>query len=393
MLYNILIRPIEYIIEVFFVVLYRFLGNEGRALIGLSIVISTLVLPLYARAEAIQEQERKKQKEMEHWLQHIRSVFCGDERYMIQNAYYQEQGYKPFYALKGTLSLLLQVPFFMAAYHFLSHLQMLQGCSFGMISDLGMEDGMLVINSYRVNILPILMTLINFVSSAIYTREYNWKQKLQPYVLAVVFLILLYRSPAGLVLYWTMNNVYSLIKNLVMGNERLKHKVFIGCSLVLVSCFVILLFVTGRVDHMIKGRKFEDAFIYGMVLLLFAMPVIKCFFPRKPKEIMLSSGTKTVFWGSILLLILLLGVAIPLTIIASAPEDFLLVDRTYSPLKYLVYTLSVSLGLFGFWGGVFFCMQKPEVKARFADVIFALGLYSVVNALFFQSFVGNITTV
>ena len=63
------------------------------------------------------ERNRKKQKEMEHWLQHIRNVFSGDERYMIQNAYYQEQGYRPFYALKGTLSLLLQVPFFMSAYH------------------------------------------------------------------------------------------------------------------------------------------------------------------------------------------------------------------------------------------------------------------------------------
>ena len=39
------------------------------------------------------------------------------------------------------------------------------------------------------------------------------KDKVQTYGLAAVFLVLLYQSPSGLVFYWTLNNLFSLIKN------------------------------------------------------------------------------------------------------------------------------------------------------------------------------------
>ena len=66
--YNVMIRPVEYLIEIIFTVMYSLLGHEGYTLIGMSIAVSTLVLPLYARAEAIQEEEREKQKSMERWM-------------------------------------------------------------------------------------------------------------------------------------------------------------------------------------------------------------------------------------------------------------------------------------------------------------------------------------
>ena len=52
--YNVMIRPVEYLIEIIFTIMYSLLGHEGYTLIGMSIAVSTLVLPLYARAEAIQ---------------------------------------------------------------------------------------------------------------------------------------------------------------------------------------------------------------------------------------------------------------------------------------------------------------------------------------------------
>lgn len=63
------------------------------------------------------------------------------------------------------------------------------------------------------------MTVINIVSGMIYTRGMPLKSKIQLYGMALVFLVLLYGSPSGLVFYWTLNNVFSLIKNIVMSKS------------------------------------------------------------------------------------------------------------------------------------------------------------------------------
>ena len=89
-----------------------------------------------------------------------------------------------------------------------------RGVSFGPIADLSKPDGMLVIGGLAINCLPILMTAINAVSSALYSRDFPLKAKIQLYAMAAVFLVLLYDSPAGLVSYWTLNNAFSLIKTI-----------------------------------------------------------------------------------------------------------------------------------------------------------------------------------
>ncbi len=66
------------------------------------------------------------------------------------------------------------------------------------------------------------MTLINCIAGAVYTRGFAFKEKAQLYGMALLFLVLLYNSPAGLVLYWTLNNVFSLLKNIYY-----KIKIFI----------------------------------------------------------------------------------------------------------------------------------------------------------------------
>jgi ABC-type polysaccharide transport system permease subunit len=201
------------------------------------------------------------------------------------------------YALKGTLSLLLQIPFFMAAYHFLSHLQILSGAAFGPIRDLAAEDGLTRIGSAQINLLPILMTAINGVSSAIYTKGFTLKQKLQPYVLAAVFLVLLYRSPSGLVLYWTMNNVCSLGKNIFMndglindllrrigitGPEWLTNTTFSLPAVITMNCWVgipfnMLLLISGLSS--IENEVYESAMIdganWGQRFTFITLPLMK----------------------------------------------------------------------------------------------------------------------
>ncbi|MBR1714911.1 MAG: membrane protein insertase YidC [Treponema sp.] len=255
-LYNIIISPLELVFEFVFEILFRILGqgnsNQGFAVIGVSIAISLLTLPLYRRADAVQQKERDIQKKLSHWVSHIKKTFKGDERYMMLQAYYRENGYSPIMALNGSLSLLLEIPFFMAAYHFLSHLEVLNGASFGLISDLGKADGLIKIGNFSINVLPILMTLINYISSAIYLKGFPVRDKIQTYGMALIFLVLLYNSPSGLVVYWTCNNIFSLVKNVFYKLKNPKKVLW-----VMSCCFiaVVILFAFLKNPHSFGWKK------------------------------------------------------------------------------------------------------------------------------------------
>ena len=125
-LYKLLIGPLELFFEVLFSITFRFVRNPGLSIVILSLAMNFLVLPLYRRADAMQEEERDRARRMKPWVDHIKKTFKGDERFMMLQTYYRQNGYKQTDALKGSFSLLLQIPFFIAAYHFLSNLELLR---------------------------------------------------------------------------------------------------------------------------------------------------------------------------------------------------------------------------------------------------------------------------
>ena len=214
-LYNVCIAPLVMIIEACYVALNEILESEGWAVVGISVIVTILTLPLYDVAERWQQLERDTQARLKGGVDRIKAVFKGDEQYMILSTYYRQNHYHPMMALRSSFGLLIQVPFFIAAYNFLSNLEVLKGISFLFIRNLGEPDSVITLsNGFSINILPILMTLINCVAGAIYTKGFALREKLQIYGMALIFLVLLYNSPSALVLYWTMNNVLSLVKNI-----------------------------------------------------------------------------------------------------------------------------------------------------------------------------------
>ena len=238
-LYTLIIGPLKLLFEVIYTLAYYVTGSAGLSIIALSLVMNVLLLPLYNMADALQEKENQIQLKLKKGVDHIKKSFKGDEQYMILNTYYRQNGYKPIYALRTSVSLLLEIPFFIAAYDFLSNEYTVLSASFGPISSLGNPDGLLG----GINLLPILMTVINIVSSAIYTKGQPLKNNIQLYVMALAFLVFLYDRPAGLVFYWTLNNVFSLIKNILARLKNSDLIISILCSLVSLAGIGILLFV------------------------------------------------------------------------------------------------------------------------------------------------------
>ena len=340
-IYTTVIGPLELLFEVIYAIANRIINNPGLSIIFLSVTMNLLVLPLYKKADAMQAAEREKDAKLQHWVRHIRKTFKGDERFMMLQTYYRQNNYKPVQALNGSFSLLLEIPFFIAAYHFLSGLQLLQGESFGVIKDLGAPDALLQVAGIRINLLPILMTLVNLVSAAIYMKGFPLKSKIQTYGMALIFLVFLYTSPAGLVFYWTLNNVFSLVKNIFykLKNPTAVLRTLASAVSILLAVFVII--------HP-RNTVHRQLFVFGVCLLL-QIPLLLHVFRgknKRKKEYKAEKPNKQLFLLACLFLTILTGILIPSSVIRSSPLEFVEINAFKTPLWYVLSAFLLAVGTF-----------------------------------------------
>ena len=345
-LYKLIIYPIELLFEIVFSVIFKSSGNVIVSIIILSLVFNLVVLPLYRRADSIQEEAREKEIKLAPVIKHIKTVFKGDERFMILQTYYRQNGYSPVNVLKSSVSLLLQIPFFIAAYRMLSGCSILSGASAGPIKDLSAPDGLLVNGGMAINILPILMTVINIISGVIYGKGLPLKSKMQMYLIAAVFLVFLYNSPAGLVFYWTLNNVFSLGKNIVMLVMREKKAKAPAAS-------------KAKAASKTKLNK-EEA---GRSNLLFA--------------------------ASALFLAMFTGFFVPSNVLSASPQQFLNRYTMSNPALYLFHPVLTGIGLFILWGGLFYYLASPKGRRLMSRVMFVLGVGALLNNTMYSNYFGD----
>lgn len=384
---TILIGPLKLLFEVIFVIANRFLHHPGLAIIALSLVMNILVLPLYRRADAMQEESRDVEARLAPGASHIKKVFSGDERMMILQTYYRQNNYRPTDALKGSVSLLLEVPFFMAAYQFLSGVQILNGSSLGPITDLGAPDGLIVIGSIAINVLPILMTLINIISSAIYLKGFPLKTKIQLYGMALFFLVFLYTSPSGLVFYWTLNNLFSLVKTIFY---KLKNPEKILKYSLSVIGTALLLF--GTVIY--ETTSIKRRLLFVGISFLCLLPLIQSQLKKSrflPIDQQKSNPCKPLFLLASLYLTIQTGILIPSTFISSSPLEYIDASYFYNPLWYIVSAFCLSAGTFLVWMRVFYWLADDRGKTVFDRLIWVLCGIALVSYMFFGTDLGIIS--
>ena len=339
-LHKLILGPLELLFDAVYTVSYRITGSPGGSIILLSLAVNLLLLPLFRRVDAVQREERLQAQLLKPGTDKIRRAFRGDERFMILQTYYRQNNYKPWYALKGSLSLLLEIPFFLAAYRYLSGLSLLQGAAFGPVADLGQPDRLLSVFGTTVHLLPVLMTLINIVSGAMYTRGMPLKSKIQLYGMALVFLVLLYNSPSGLVFYWTLNNTFSLIRNIAAKLAGEKKELV-------------------RAAHESAGAAGRD---------------------------------KGLFFICCVLMTLLLGFLIPSAIVNASPGEFVELTAFRSPLRYVFSSVLLAAGTFLVWCMIFYRISSGRGRKRFAPGAVILSAAAVVDYMFFGTGYGNLSS-
>lgn len=383
-LFTTLIMPLQLVFEVLYMLTNNIIDDPGMSIVALSLMMNFLILPLYMRADAMQEEERVMEARLRKGATHIRKTFKGDEKTMMLQTYYRQNHYKPTDVFKGSISLFLEIPFFISAYLFLSHLQLIQGVPFGVIADLGSPDGLLDVGGFSINVLPFIMTAVNLVSCIIFTKGSPTKTKVQLYGMALFFLVFLYNSPAGLVFYWTLNNVFALVKTVFykLKNPARVLKVLFALVGAALLAYGLLFY---RDDTLWK-----PAVVYGLGIVCLAPALLSLVRSRLKVSVKLPAFTssKKVFVSGALFLTVMTGCVIPSSVIRSSPQEFIDITYYLDPIWCVVSSLCLAVGTFLVWMSVFYWLTSKKYKALFdLGVWIACGV-AVLNYMFFGNNLG-----
>ena len=263
-------------------------------------------------------------------------------------------------------------------------MESLQGISFGFITDLSKEDASFMIGSFPVNILPILMTIINIVTGIIYTKGQPLKSKIQVYGLAVVFLVLLYHSPAGLVFYWLLNNVFALLKNVFYKLSEPRKILYIIFA---ASGAIVLVLTIIRPDLDIRTKV-----LLGIGCVCLILPFVFSLIKIKHKIKTAPKSTVSFLLGAVLLA-LITGLLIPSAVISTSAVEFIDYGYRINPVSYIGTAMLLSFGSFVLWGGVFYFFMNEKMKSIFSEGVWLICSVAFINYMLFGTDLGTMSSI
>jgi YidC/Oxa1 family membrane protein insertase len=203
----------------------QFIPAWGLAIMAMSLAVNVLMLPLSRLADRFQQEVNEIEARLAPELQEIKRRFKGEEQAAKILALYKTERVHPLYSLKSLVGVAVVIPVFIGAFDMLAENIHLLNTGFLWMADLSRPDDLfdlpfrLPFFGDELNLLPFLMTGLSFVASMLHkplalNAELRARQVRNMILLALAFFVLFYTFPAGMVLYWTTNNLISVIKSL-----------------------------------------------------------------------------------------------------------------------------------------------------------------------------------
>ena len=197
----------------------------GLAVMVLSLMVGILMRPLSKIADRLQDQVHEIDGRLAPKLTAIKKDYKGAQQSEKIIAMYKEENVSPLYSLKSLAGVFVVIPVFIGAFDMLAENIHLSGESFLWIADLSHTDAFMQLPFHLpffggyLNLLPFIMTGFSFVASRMHSHPamdaaQQRKHSRNLVLMSLGFLILFYTFPAGMVLYWTTNNLISVIKTL-----------------------------------------------------------------------------------------------------------------------------------------------------------------------------------
>ena len=202
----------------FMILLHSFVPNWGWAIILLTVCIKLLFWPLTAQAA-------RSQKRMQRIQQPLKEL---RERYKDNPKKLQTEMLKLFKLNKvnpasGCLPILIQMPIFIALFYTLRSASELRYAEFIFwIKDLSQPDTVGEIFGLPINILPLIMGLTMFLQMHMMPSTAaadSMQQKVLKFM-PIIFLVICYNFSSGLVLYWTVQNLLTILQQSLTNRQK-----------------------------------------------------------------------------------------------------------------------------------------------------------------------------
>jgi YidC/Oxa1 family membrane protein insertase len=213
--------------------LYALFGNYGLAIIGLTLLVKAALLPLSKASFASAKKMQDLQPEIKALRERVK-----DPNQLNQEmfALYKRKGVNP---MGGCFPVLIQIPVFLGLYNALLNAIELRHAPFaGWIRDLSAPESLQL---FGIGV-PVMVLLM--AASMVYqtwttpnpSADPNQQKMMMimPLVFAGMFII--FPMPAGLVLYWLVNNIISIVQQLYMRNAT-KGSVYMATAVASVAIF------------------------------------------------------------------------------------------------------------------------------------------------------------
>ncbi len=180
--------------------IYNFVGNWGWAIVIVTIIIKLLFYQLSAKSYRSMSGLKRLQPKMEA----LKERYKDDRQKMTQATLelYRQEKVNP---MSGCLPILIQIPVFIALYWVLvESVQLRQAPFIFWIHDLSQQD--------PYYILPVLMGISMFIQQRLNPPPPDPMQAKVMMLMPVIFTVLFANFPAGLMLYWFVNNTLSFLQ-------------------------------------------------------------------------------------------------------------------------------------------------------------------------------------
>ncbi|MEO8080441.1 MAG: membrane protein insertase YidC [Caldimonas sp.] len=187
--------------------LHKVIGNWGWSIVGLVVILKIAFFWLNATAY----RSMAKMKAINPRIMEMRERLKDKPQQMQQEMMriYREEKVNP---LGGCLPIVAQMPFFIALYWvLLSSAEMRNAPWIGWITDLSAKDPYFI--------LPLLMTGTSLLQTWLNPTPPDPIQAKMMWIMPLVFSVMFFFFPAGLVLYWLTNNILSITQQYVINKK------------------------------------------------------------------------------------------------------------------------------------------------------------------------------
>jgi YidC/Oxa1 family membrane protein insertase len=190
-------------------------GNFGWSLVVFSILTKIILLPLTQKST----ESMKKLQALNPQITELREKFKDKPEVLNKKIMdlYKKNKVNP---ASGCLPLLLQMPFFFALYSALINaIDLWQAPFILWVKDLSLPDTIFQIYGFNINILPIIMTGTTYLQQRMTTGEAVGQQQKMLMFMPLIFIVIFWNMPSGLVLYWIMQNALQMLHQLYINKK------------------------------------------------------------------------------------------------------------------------------------------------------------------------------